>query len=76
MTMKKHITVKELIEALSDDQRTMGRDVHCVVVVEGKEYPVVGVDAYDGIFCNVEVGLEMARDRTERRGEEVFVQVS
>ena len=71
--MKKHLRVKDLVALLSNVENTMGDDVHCVVVIGNGEYPVIGVETYDGVFCRIVVGSNMHYGSIERRGDEVFV---
>ncbi len=71
--MKKHLTVKDVAVLLANPDNTMGSDVPCVVVIGGKEYPVVGVETYDGVFCRVVVGKAMRPGGAVRQGNDVFV---
>ena len=74
--MKKHLTVKETRHLLGGDRVTMGEDVHCVVVVGEAEYPVVGVESYDGVFCRFVLGAEMTEEnqgKIRRDGDDVLV---
>ena len=72
--MKKHLQVKDVVALLGDCNNTMGDDVPCVVVIGEHEYPVVGVETYDGVFCRVVVGAEITEENLPtREGEDVFV---
>ena len=76
--MKKHLQVKDLALLLADPGTTMGEDTYLVVVLDGKEYPVVGAESYDGVFCSIVLGAEMTEEnqlKIERRGDENFVVV-
>ena len=74
--MKQHLPVKGLVALLSDVENTMGDDSHVVVVIDSHEYPVIGVETYDGVFARVLLGAEMTEEtmrKSERRGDDVFV---
>jgi hypothetical protein len=76
--MKKHLQVKDLVALLQDVNNTMGDDSYVVVVVDGHEYPVVGVETYDGVFANVVLGKDMTDEmqaKIERRDGDVYVVV-
>jgi len=53
----------------------MGENTHLVVLVDGKEYPIIGARPYDGVFCQLEIGVEMTDAGTRRDGEFVMVKV-
>ena len=72
--MKKHLQVKDIVALLGDVNNTMGDDVHCVVVIGEREYPVTGIETYDGVFCRVVVGAEITEEnQPTREGDVVFV---
>ena len=72
---RKHLKVKELVSLLGDVNNTMGEDSYLVVVVDGREYPVIGVDTYDAVFCGIRVGKELEQEGIERREDGVYVAV-
>lgn len=73
--MKPHLRVQDLLLLLQDTSNTMGENTHLVVLVDGKEYPIIGARPYDGVFCQLEIGVEMTDAGTRRDGEFVMVKV-
>lgn len=72
--MKKHLQAKDLVALLGDVNNTMGDDSYCVVIIDEHEYPVTGIETYDGVFCRVVVGAEYTKENPPTRvGEDVFV---
>ena len=54
----------------------MGDSTYLVVVIEDAEYPLIGVEPYDGVFAGILLGKEMTeenQEKIERRDDGCYV---
>ena len=75
--LKKHLTCGEVSKLLASEDVTMGNGVCLIVIVNGKEYPVVGGETVDGCLFGLTVGAELSDQsmaNSRRDGDSLFVE--